>query len=738
MSKRKQILLVSIFLMAATFIAFWQVNHCDFTGYDDDGYVAENSYVQDGITVKGIRWAFSTGYYGNWHPLTWISHMLDVQLFELNPQGHHLTNLLFHIANTLLLFVVFSRMTKALWQSAFVAALFALHPLHVESVAWVAERKDVFSTFFWMLTIGAYCSFVVRPALRRYLLVLLFFVLGLMAKPMLVTLPFVLLLLDFWPLNRFEQGKLTPKEWTGVNKLGSGNKRKRKSKEKHLVKAAPKAEKSADHRYRWDLFYPLLWEKIPLFSLAALSSIITYIVQEKGGAMLNLEAFPFSVRIGNAFVSYIIYIGKMVWPSNLAVFYPHPGLWPYWQIIAAVLPLGAVTLIVIWTAKKYPYLITGWFWYLGTLVPVIGLVQVGEQARADRYTYIPLVGLFIIVAWGMPELLKGWRYRKETLFFSAGLALSCLFIVTWTQVGYWRNSLTLFEHTLKVTDRNIVAYNNRGSAYGRLGNHEQAIEDYNKAIEINPKYAVAYNNRAGSHWRRGNYKDAIEDYNKAIEFNPKYAEAYNNRAGAYGSLGDYRQAIEDSNKAIEINPKYAEAYNNRAGAYGSLGDYRRAIEDSNKAIEINPKYAEAYDNRGYAYGRLGNHKQAIEDHTKAIEINPKYAEAYNNRAGTYGDLGNYRQAIEDYSKAIEINPKYAVAYSNRGSAYGSLGNQRQAIEDYSKAIEINPKYTVAYYNRAGSYGKLGNYQQAIEDLKTAARLGHESAQKYLRSRGMGW
>jgi tetratricopeptide (TPR) repeat protein len=654
MSKRKQILLVYIFLTAATFIAFWQVNRCDFIGYDDERYVVKNSYIQDGVTVKGIGWAFTTDYFSNWHPLTWISHMLDVQLFDLKPQGHHLTNLLFHIANTLLLFVVFNRMTKALWQSAFVAALFALHPLHVESVAWVAERKDVLSTFFWMLTIGAYCSYVERPALQRYLLILLFFVLGLMAKPMLVTLPFGLLLLDFWPLKRFERKKSARKERTEVNKLGSGTKRKRKSKEKHPVKGEAKVEESTDPKYQWALFYPLLWDKIPLFFLSVLSSIVTYIVQQKGGAVLTFEALPLSARIANAFISYIIYIGKMVWPVNLAVLYPYPGQLPQWQIIAAVSLLIAVSSTVIWAAKRFPYLPTGWFWYVGTLVPVIGLVQVGQQARADRYTYIPLVGLFIMAAWGIPELLKGWRYRKETLFLGSAFALSCFFVATWVQVGYWRNSVMLFEQALKVTDRNIVAYYNRGYAYGSLGNYRQAIEDYTKAIELNPKYA----------------------------------EAYNNRAVAYGRLGDYRQAIEDSNKAIEFNPKHAMAYNNRGLAYGRLGDYRQAIEDYTKAIELNPKYAEAYNNRGLAYGRLGDYRQAIEDYTKAIELRPKYAEAYNNRAVAYGSLGNHRQAIEDCNKAIEFNPKYGMAYKNRASAYASLGNDGQAIEDLKTAARL--------------------------------------------------
>jgi Tfp pilus assembly protein PilF len=610
MSKKKQILFIYIFLAAATLIAFWQVNHCDFANYDDDPYVTKNVHIQDTITVEAVRWAFTTCYHANWHPLTWISHMLDVQIFGLNPRWHHLTNLFFHIANTLLLFAVLNRVTKAFWRSAFVAALFALHPLHVESVAWVAGRKDVLSTFFWMLTMGAYVYYVERPALQRYLPVLLLFVLGLMAKPMLVTLPLVLLLLDYWPLKRFEQRKSNGEIMTEENGPGSREERKGEAT----------AEGPTDYKYQWALIRPLLLEKIPLVSLAALSSIVTYIAQQEGGAVRSIEDFPLSVRIANAFVSYIAYIGKMIWPIDLAVLYPHPGLWPHWQVIGSVLLFATVTLIVIRRAKRYPYLLTGWFWYSGTLVPVIGLVQGGSQARADRYTYIPLIGLFIIAAWGISELLKRRRYRKEALFLSSALSLSCFFIVTWTQVGYWRNSITLFEHTLKVTDRNSIAYNNLGRAYNSLHNYRQAIGNYDKAIEINPKYALAYYNRGGAYVSLGEYKQAVEDCNKAIGLNPKLAGAYFNRGTAYYLLGDNTRAINDYDKAIDLNPKYAEAYNNRAVAYGSLGNHRQAIEDCSKAIEFNPKYADAYNNRAIAYGYLGNHRQAIDDLKKVARL----------------------------------------------------------------------------------------------------------------------
>jgi tetratricopeptide (TPR) repeat protein len=779
MSKKKQILLVYLFLAAATLIAFWQVHHFDFNNFDDDTYVTRNSHIQDGVTLQAIRWAFTTGYANFWHPMTWLSHMLDVQLFGLSPGGHHLTNLLFHIANTLLLFFVFHRMTKALWKSAFIAALFALHPLHVESVAWVAERKDVLSAFFWMLTMGAYLFYVERPGMQRYLAVMVFFVLGMMAKPMLVTLPLVMLLLDYWPLRRFEEKKSAPDTRVEVKAPAVAGKRKGKSEKGRAVRGAVKAaepsaktEQRGERKYDWALIRFLLREKIPFFVLTVPSSIVAFIVQQEGGAVSTIEGLPLGVRLANAFVTYILYIGKMIWPSNLAVFYPHPGLWPLWQVGGAVLLLLVVTLLVIRGAKRFPYLPVGWLWYVGTLVPVIGLVQVGSQARADRYTYIPLIGLFLIVAWGVPELLRGWRYRKAALGLSAALSLSCLSVVTWIQVGYWQNNFTLFEHTLKVTDRNVIAYNNRGNDHLSLGNYRQAIEDYNKAIEFNPKSPEAYNNRAAAYQNLRNYKQAIEDYSKAIELNPKYAEAYNNRGGAYGILGNYRQAIEDCTKAIELNPKYAEAYNNRGNAHGGLGQYRQAIEDYTKAIELNPGLAEAYNNRGSAYGILGNYKQAIEDCSKAIELNPKHAGAYNSRGNAYGSLGNYKQAIEDFSKAIEFNPKYAAAYNDRGEAYlrlgkhsqaienctraielnpkyveaynnravayGILGNYRQAIEDCTKAIELNPKYVEAYNNRAVAYRSLGNPRQAVEDLKTAATLGSEDAQKSLKSQGISW
>jgi len=607
-----RIALVILFLVLVTTVVYLQVKDLDFVNYDDNEYITENLHVQAGLTFESVAWAFTTYHLGTWHPLTWLSHMLDYELFGLNPAGYHIVNLLFHITNSLLLFLILNRMTKALWQSAFVAAVFAIHPLHVESVAWASERKDVLSTLFWLLTIGAYVYYVERPRIQRYLLVILFLALGLMSKPMLVTLPFVLLLLDYWPLYRLRSEKQT-----GTHQKSPENPPEhydeRQKLQENYDKIPARIIKAVSTIPPWVIVRQLVLEKVPLFSLSVISCVVTYVAAEKGEHLKTLEVVPLTIRIANASVSYVGYIWKMVWPNDLAFFYPRPGRLLLWQVLGAFLLLAGITLMVIWTARKLPYLIVGWLWYVGTLAPVIGIVHISEQASADRYTYIPLIGLFIMAAWGIPELLGTWRYRKKVLVpLSAVVLLSC-FGMTMIQVNYWQNSITLFDHALKVTTGNIPAYNNRAATYVNIGNYNQAIEDCDKAIELDPKYEKAYFNRARSYQKLGNYNQAIEDFSKAIELNPKFAEAYNNKGAAYGALGNYNQAIEDFSKAIELNPKYAMAYSNRGVANGKLGNHKGAIGDYDRAIEIYPKCAEAYNNRGTAYYHLGNQKQAIED-----------------------------------------------------------------------------------------------------------------------------
>ena len=767
MSKNR-VLTIYIFLGLATLLAFWRVTRCDFISFDDPQYVTENIHVQHGIAMEGIRWAFTTDHAGNWHPLTWVSLMLDVQLFGVNPRGHHLINLLFHIANTLLLFYVFNRMTKAPWKSAFVAALFALHPLHVESVAWVSERKDVLSTFFWMLTMGAYISYAAHPRFRTYLPVFALFALGLTAKPMLVTLPFVLLLLDYWPLQRIEQKPATEEVYTEVSKRAG-------SRKGTSFFSLPTAHRSLLTPVRL-----LLLEKMPLITLAAISSVITFVVQQRESLVVSHEALPPGDRIANAFISYVTYIGKAIWPSNLAFYYPYQW-WASWQVLGALLFFITVTSIVIWLTKRWRYLTVGWLWYVVTLVPVIGLVQVGSQVRADRYTYIPLIGVCVMAAWGIPELLKERRYRKEVLIALSTITLSCFFIATWIQVGYWQNSLILFDHTLKVTDKNYIAFKHRGDAYATLGNLKNAIADFDRAIAINPQYGLAYMGRAAAKQELGNNEEAISDYDRAVVIMPKFATAYYYRGNAYAAIGKYTQAIEDYDRSIRLEPS-GQAYGDRGYAYAAIGKYKQAIEDYDKAIQLLPGLAMLYADRGIAYAALGKHQQAIEDYDRAIQILPSAkdygdrwvayaAEAYGFRGVAYAALGKYQQAIEDYDRAIQIQPS-AEMYGDRGIAYAALGKYQQAIADYDraiqiqprlaglyigqgiaytaidqykqaisdfdKAIEINPENAAAYNNRGLAHAKLGNRQQAIEDLKTAAKLGSEQSKNLLKSQGIIW
>jgi tetratricopeptide (TPR) repeat protein len=623
--------LICLALVIVTIAAFWQLKDSGFVNFDDQLYVYENTYIQSGINTDSIKLAFSSDlakHSGHWHPLTWLSLMLDHSLFGLNPTGYHLVNLLFHVLNTVFLFLVLRRMTGALWPSAFVAALFAIHPLHVESVAWVVERKDVLSTFFWMLTMGAYSYYVEQKTVQRYAFVLLFFILGLMSKPMLVTLPFVLLLLDFWPLQRFSEARPTSRiPVAGIKPEDSGKKKKsgKKAAEKAAAAVKPaQVTKPAVSEFKWSLLSPLLLEKVPLFALAILSSIVTYLAAHSAGAV-HSNAIPLFVRIGNAFISYGAYIVKMMVPVNLAVLYPYPESVILWQVFGALLLMMAVTVTVIWRMKQSLYLATGWFWYLGTLVPVIGIVQAGPQAMADRYTYVSLIGLFIMIAWGIAEVSQKWKYRKEALRAASAVCILCFSILTWKQVGYWNDSLSLFNHALNVTANNYRVYNMRGTTYADLGNYQQAIEDYSRAIRIEPGYSEAYYNRGKDYAHLGNYQQAIEDYSTAVKLKPGYAMAYNNRGNAYFDLGNHREAIADYGRAIEIKPDYPDAYFNRGNTYVHLGNYQEAIKDYSRAIEIKSDHAGAYKNRGIAYMKSGNNNLAMNDLKTAAKLGDEQA-----------------------------------------------------------------------------------------------------------------
>lgn len=554
---------VCLFLFFVTLAVYWPVGSFEFDNYDSADYVYENRRVKAGLTAESIRWAFTTTHASNWHPVTWLSHMLDVQLFGLNPGAHHWTSVVFHMANVLLLFMVLQLMTGNIWRSGFVAALFAIHPLHVQSVAWIAERKDLLSTFFGLLAIWRYIRYVQWPTIGRFMPVLLFFILSLMAKPMMVTLPFVLLLLDYWPLERFR---------FGFNPEVSH----------HSQRSAFKAA--------------LMLEKIPLLVVSVASCIVTVYAQQTGGAVGSSVAYPFHVRMANALVSYASYIGQMIWPSNLAVFYPYPGGLPGWRIIVAGILLAGITCLAIRFVKSKPWLMVGWLWFLGTLVPVIGLVQVGTQAMADRYTYVPLIGLFIILAWGGPDLLKRFRYQKVGLAVITGLVTITLTIVSWGQVKTWQSSVTLFERALAVTKNNFVAHNNLGHYRLKEGRLTEAINHFTKAVEINPKFELAHLNLGVALSRQGKIDEAIRSYTRALQVKPDFVVAYNNLGNALYRQGKYQKAISNYLQAMQIDPNYEEAYNGIGAVLIRLGEIEKAVVFFKKALQINPDYTNAANN----------------------------------------------------------------------------------------------------------------------------------------------
>jgi len=570
---------VYVILTAATLAVFWQVHAFDFVNYDDDKYVSENKHILTGLTLSNITWAFGEPHFFMWHPMTSLSHMLDCQLFGLNPGWHHTVSLLFHIVNALLLFTVLRRMTDRIWPSAFVAAVFALHPLNVESVAWVAERKSVLSGFFWILTMFTYVRYAKRPGIVNYLLVVLVFSLALMSKPITVTLPFALLLLDYWPLNRLENVSLT---------------------------------QASSRR----TIFRLILEKIPLFILSALCSTITFLAQRSGGTIIELKNLPLRFRLANAVFSYLKYIGKMFWPTELTAFYPFKSeeLSSVWVWVALAFFL-VVSIIVVQLAKTCKYLPVGWFWYLGTLIPTIGIVQAGSQAMADRYAYVPLIGLFIIIAWGANDLLMKWRYRKIILRILAFAVLIVLTICTKFQVRYWQDSLALWEHALQITENEPSAHYHLAAALAQKGRFEEAAEHGRVALELRKTPNAEILSNMGSIYNNlGRYTEAIEAFVQALKVDPSYANAYVGLGNTFGKLGYHKEAEQAAKQAIKIEPDLAEAYSILGAAYFSQNDWTDAIETFRQAIRMQPDYAQAHYSLGLALLRSGDKNAALKQY----------------------------------------------------------------------------------------------------------------------------
>ena len=589
-------------LLVLTATVFGPTVHHGFVNYDDEQYVVENPHVARGLTADGLRWAFTRSHASNWHPLTWLSHMGDVQMYgATHAGGHHLTSVLLHAATAIILFLVLLQATRALWPSAFVAALFAIHPLHVESVAWVAERKDVLSGLFFALTLAAYLGYVRRPpSIPRYLLVAGLFTLGLLSKPMLVTLPFVLLLLDYWPLQRFSMATTSS--------------------------AAPAGQRSRVAAVR-----RLGLEKLPLFALAAASALVTYAVQESArGSMWHLTAWS---RVANALNSYVAYLWKFLYPAQLAVFYPHPGeVLPTWKIAAACLVLGVISAAAVAWRRRHPYLLVGWLWYLGMLVPVIGVVQVGSQAMADRYTYLTHIGLYIAVAWGAMHVVGTSSSRRRMWAVGACVMIVILSAGARRQVWYWKDSETLWRHALASTTRNHEAYNHLARALAARGEIDAAITLYRRALEIRPDLVEAHNNLGNVLAARGDKAAAVGHYKTALNIKPDYVEAHNNLGLALADDRQFEAAITEYRRALALDPGFAAAHYNLGNALAARDEIDAAIEHYERALDVRPDFAEVHNNLGTLLAARGQADAAIAHYQRALAINPQFASARRNLA----------------------------------------------------------------------------------------------------------
>ncbi len=786
LSPRSKELLLCALLFSVVFCVFLPATRNEFVNYDDYLYVTDNPQVTSGLTWAGVGWALGSTEAANWHPLTWLSHMLDYQLFGLHAWGHHLTSILFHALNAVLVLLVLRTLTGATWRSFLVAALFGLHPLRVESVAWVAERKDVLSAFFGLLAIWAYAAYARkspvsslqspvslksqvsslqpgtsagdrkqepghRPAqsgshelegletgdrrletgaiiqhpasstpndaphstlyARRlipspslwYALALLCFALGLMSKPMLVSLPFVLLLLDYWPLQRFRLRSDAPTEEFKVQ----GSRFKVQGSGESAGSGAGNAEcgpagtaldpfkfKIKNLKLNISPALPLLREKLPFLALAAISCVITLLAQRGGGAMESLQV-PLLARLGNALVSYCRYLGKLVWPVHLSPFYPHPGSWPIGTVLLAAVLLGAIFVAVVAQRRSRPWLLAGWLWFVVTLLPVIGLVQVGQQAMADRYSYLPLLGVLLALAWGLGELSAKWPDRAPTISAAVTAAVLTCAVLTRHQIAYWKDSETLFRYVLAVTRNNYVAHSYLGNVLEQQGRRADAMTEFEKAIAIRPNIAEPHNSLGSALLSQGRVDEALGQFQEALRWRPHYARAHNNLGIALGRKGRLVEAIGQFQEALRLNPKDAKAHNNLGLAFQAQGRLDDAIAQLQEAVRLTPKDPEARNNLGMALGRQGRLDEAITQLQAALRLRPNDPQALHNLGMALARQGHLDEAIHYFEESLRFRPDSPETQARLGLALARKGCREEAIAHLLQALKLQPDYPPA-------------------------------------------
>jgi tetratricopeptide (TPR) repeat protein len=719
--QRRRTILICALLSAATLATFWPVIGHNFVSYDDTAYITENPHVLTGLSLANAGWAFRTSCLGNWHPLTMLSHMLDVQLFGLNPGGHHLTSLLFHAANAALLFLLLQRMTDASWRSAFVAAMFALHPLHVQSVAWAAERKDVLSTCFFMLTLLAYVKYTEKaegsntqhtisntPHVSRftfhaprhpppsfyYVLALVLFALGLMSKPMLVTVPFVLLLLDYWPLQRLHLSTPNPQPST----------------------AHPFSPLAA----RPSTLFRLSLGKLPFLALSAASSAMTLWAQSGGGAVVPVAVLPFPQRLANAILAYVGYLEKMFWPAHLTILYPLREAVPTGTVIFSGAVLATVTAWVAWNFRRRPYLAVGWFWFLGMLVPVIGLVQVGMQRMADRYTYLPLIGVFVMLAWEIPERLGKRRLSRKILAALASLTLLACVAATNRQLGYWKDSEHLFGHALEVAPANYIALDNYGRALLKQNKLPEALQSFAAAVALAPDLDAARCDLGTTLLEQGKYDEAADQFLRVLELQPDHVAALLQLGLTRGRQGRLQQAAEAFSRALRLRPNDASAHNNLGNVLAQQGKHEEAVRQFEETVRLQPDHAGAHNNLAISCKKLGRIAEAIAHYREALRLEPNSLPALNNLAWTLAAhpdarFRNGAEAVGLATRACELT-KYQnpTPLATLAAAYAETGQFREAVS-FAEQARAPTK---------GSQGVLADRLSAMLESFRAGRPYH--------------
>jgi tetratricopeptide (TPR) repeat protein len=686
---------ICLVLGFVTLAIFSKTSGYDFINFDDPDYVAENPIVQKGITWEGVKWAFTTGYACNWHPLTWLSHMLDWRCYGKNAGLHHLTNVFFHVANTILLFLLLRKLTGAIGRSAFVAALFALHPLHVESVAWVSERKDVLSTFFWLTTMWGYTRYAElrseqsKQAVKFYITALFLFALGLMSKPMLVTLPCVLLLCDFWPLQRF------------------GSERWRK----------------------------LILEKLPFLGLAMASSVITFFVQRKGGAVSSLDLIPLKLRLANATLGYGRYLGKTLWPDDLAIPYPFYGDLSEFEVVGTILILFGLTAGTLLLARQKPYLMVGWLWFIGTLVPVIGIIQVGNQSMADRYTYVPLIGIFIAATWAAYDVFL--RFPRGLLpLCSMGVAILCACaFATSQQLSYWRNAESLFRHSLAITSDNYIAHNYLANALALQGKLDEALAHYEACLKISPKYPDGHNNMAFALVKGHRYDEAIAQYEIALSLAPEHLFARNNLGMLAAQIGKYPLAEQQFSELVRLQPEVESTRYNLANALIAQGKFAEAIPHLEELLRGNPRDVEVRQKLALSLAHVSRAGEAEQNFSEVIREKPNDADAQYFLGLTRVMQKKSHQAIGPFRKAIQLKPEWPVPLNDLAWILAThprseIRNGIEAVQLARKACDLTQWKEPQFIGTLdAACAEAGDFAGAIANAEKVRALANDTGRK---------